>query len=140
MLLGSAAYVAIGLLILPKQPSVAWAIIVLFGVIVLMSFVVLLPGSTYLRLTPQGFEQRLLFRTRKQSWQPIERFQSYRHLTHWKRNIGIIFDPSYKSHARLRRFNRSLDGVDGALSDTYGLSANELANLMNEWLNRYKHQ
>jgi hypothetical protein len=139
ILLASAAFVAIGLLIRPKQPSAAWASSVFFGLCGLSAFVTLLPGSTCLRLTPAGYEQRVLFRTRKQSWQQIERFQAYRHLTGLNRNVGIIYDPSYKSDTRVRRLNRSLTRVDGALSDNYGLAANELANLMNEWLNRYKH-
>ena len=140
MLLGSAAFVAIGLLILPRQPFAAWVLIVFFGVGVFIAFVALLPGTTYLRLTPEGYEMRAAFRTLKQSWQHIERFQTYRLPLSWNRNVGIIYDPSYKSRARTRRLNRSLAGVDGALSDNYGLAANELANLMNEWLNRYKRQ
>jgi hypothetical protein len=139
ILLICAAYVAMGLLILPKQPSVAWAI-AFFGLCGLSAFVTLLPGSTYLRLTREGYEQRALFRTWKQSWQQIERFQAYRKPTSWRRYVGIIYDPSYKGRRRARRLNRSLAGVDDALPNTYGLSADELANLMNEWLNRYKHQ
>ena len=139
MLLFFAAGEAIFLLTLPNQPF-AWFEIVFFGVGVIIAFVALLPGSTYLRLTPEGYEMRALFRTWKQSWQQIERFQAYRKPTSWRRYVGIIYDPSYKGRRRARRLNRSLAGVDDALRDTYGLSADELANLMNEWLNRYKHQ
>jgi hypothetical protein len=139
ILLGSAAFEAIPFLILPKQPF-ASVLIVFFGVGVVVAFVVLLPGSTYLRLTPEGYEMRAAFRTWKQPWQHIERFQAYRNPTSWNRLVGIIYDPSYKGHVRARRLNRSLAGVDDALRDTFGLSADELANLMNEWLNRYKHQ
>jgi hypothetical protein len=126
-------------IIVPKHP-ISWALIVIFGVGVFMSFVELLPGTTYLRLTPEGYEQRAHFRTSKQSWQHIERFQTYRLPARWKRYVGIIYDPSYKSDTRARRLNRSLSRVDGMLSDNYGLAADELANLMNEWLNRCKHQ
>jgi hypothetical protein len=139
MLLGSATFVAIGLLIVPRRPFL-WVLIVFFGASVFMSFVALLPGTTYLRLTSEGYEQRAFFRTSKRSWRHIERFQAYRNPTSWNRRVGIIFDTSYKSHARARGFSRSLAGVDGALSDTYGLAADDLANLMNEWLNRYKRQ
>jgi hypothetical protein len=140
ILLGSAAFVAFGLFILPTQPFAAWASIVFCGLYGVGAFVVLLPGSTYLRLTPEGYEMRAAFRTWKQPWQHIERFQAYRNRTSWNRFVGIIYDPSYKGHVRARRLNRSLAGVDDALRDTFGLSADELANLMNEWLNRYKHQ
>jgi hypothetical protein len=126
-------------IIVPKHPF-AWALIVVFGVGVFMSFVALLPGTTYLRLTPEGYEQRVIFRSSKQSWQHIERFQTFRLPARWKRYVGIIFDPSLKSHSRARRLSQSLSGVDGMLSDNYGLAADDLANLMNEWLNRCKHQ
>jgi hypothetical protein len=43
------------------------------------------------------------------------------------------------SRARLLlRANQSLFGVEGILSDTYGRSAQELTDLMNDWLGRYK--
>lgn len=70
----------------------------------------------------------------------LNAFRAYRNRTSWNRVVGIIYDPSYKGHVRARRLNRSLAGVDDALRDTFGLSADELANLMNEWLNRYKRQ
>ena len=75
ILLGSAAFVAFGLFILPTQPFAAWASIVFCGLCGVGAFVVLLPGSTYLRLTPEGYEMRAAFRTWKQPWQHIERFQ-----------------------------------------------------------------
>jgi hypothetical protein len=126
-------------IISPKHPF-AWALIVVFGVGVFMSFVALLPGTTYLRLTPEGYEQRAHFQTLKQSWQHIERFQVYRYRAILNRRVGIIYDPSYKSHSPAGRLNPHLAGVDVTLHDNYGLAADELANLMNEWLNRYKHQ
>ena len=93
-------------IIVPKHP-ISWALIVIFGVGVFMSFVELLPGTTYLRLTPEGYEQRAHFRTSKQSWQHIERFQTFRLPVRWKRYVGIIFDPSYKSDTRARRLSPS---------------------------------
>ncbi len=142
---------AFGLVNMPEEPLVAWTVIAVFGFTGLVSFVSLLPGTRYryLRLTPEGYEQRALTRTSKQSWQHIERFQvhEFKYNPHSyafgavpakedrvNRWVGFIYDPNYKSHATSRRVNGS------RLFDTYGLSADELAKLMNEWLSRYKRQ
>lgn len=140
VLLVSASAVVFGVLILPEEPFVAWAAILLFGLGVVVSVVALLPGSGYLRLTPEGYEQRVFFRTSKRSWQQFERFHAYRTPASPIRLVGFVLDPNYTGDATLRRVNRSMAGVDGGLSDTYGLAADELATLMNEWLNRYKRQ
>jgi hypothetical protein len=140
ILLVSASAVVFGVLMPPEEPFVAWAGIVLLGLGVVVSAVALLPGSSYLRLTPEGFEQRAFFRTSKWSWQQFERFHAYRPPASPIRLVGFVFDPNVKGDATLRRVNRSMAGVDGGLSDTYGLAADELATLMNEWLNRYKRQ
>lgn len=54
------------------------------------------------------------------------------------RLVGFVFDPNYTGDATLLRVNRSHGRCDGGLINTYGLAADELATLMNEWLNRYK--
>jgi hypothetical protein len=139
VLLGSAAFVAFALLIPAERPFIAWAGIVFFGLTGLVSLLVLLPGRTYLLLTPEGFEQRMVVRTVKQSWQQIERFQVHNPASRY-RLVGFIRDQDCTGHAKPRRANRSPTGVDGMLGDTYGLSADELVKLMNEWLSRYKRQ
>jgi hypothetical protein len=57
------------------------------------------------------------------------------------RLVGLFYEPDYASTARGvagRKISRSMVGVDGALPDTYGMSADELAELMNNWLESNK--
>jgi hypothetical protein len=140
VLLVCAAFLAFALLMSPERQIISWVSIVGFGLGGLVSIVALLPGSSYLRLSRQGYEQRAFFRTSKQSWQHIERFQARKLPTGLNRFVGFNFDLDYPRNVTARRVNRSLTGADAGLADTYGLSADELAKLMNEWLNRYKHR
>ena len=138
-LLGCVLAVALGVAVRHDSPVAAWSAIILFGLCGAVSSAALLPGSGYLRLAPDGFKQRVLFQTHKESWDHIDHFRTS------GRSVGIVYEPGYAHTASgasrcrlLMRANRSLVGVDGILSDTYGRSAKELADLMNDWLTRYK--
>lgn len=54
--------------------------------------------------------------------------------------VGIVLEPEYADSrdSRLRRMSQKLIGVDGALPDTYGMSVDDLAALLNDWLTRHK--
>jgi hypothetical protein len=56
VLVGCAAFVAIGLLVSERKPLIGWASMVFFGSGIPVSVLMLLPGQVYLRLSPQGFE------------------------------------------------------------------------------------
>jgi hypothetical protein len=138
-LLLSLVLLALGLATRHDAPVSAWSAIILCGLSVAVSGAALLPGNGTLRLTPNGFEQRVLFQTHTESWN---------HIDHFRRSgssVGIVYEPGYfnsafgASRARLLlRANQSLVGVHGILSDTYRRSAQELTDLMNDWLGRYK--
>lgn len=121
-----------GLTMRHESPVTGWSMIVLFGLGVIVSGVALLPSSGYLRLTPDGFGQRVLFRTSLESWRHIDHFESA------AGSVGVVYEPDYAPAANLRKTNRSLLGVDGVLADTYGMKADALAALMNDWLRKYK--
>jgi len=61
----------------------------------------------------------------------------------WIRGPGapkmVFFDylPGVQSHQRLRSLNRTLTGHEAGLADTYGLKAEELAKLMNDWRSHF---
>ena len=130
--------VALGVAVRHDSPVAAWSAIILFGLGGAVSSAALLPGSGYLRLTPHGFEQRFLFATHTQSWNHIDHFRTS------GSSVGYVSEAGFAGTAfgargrSLLRTNRSLAGVHGILSDTYGRSATELADLMNDWLKRYK--
>jgi hypothetical protein len=72
----------------------------------------------------------------------------WNHIDHFRRSgssVGLVYEPGYANTAfgasrwrLLIRANRSVVGAHGILSDTHGRSAQELTDLMNDWLGRYK--
>lgn len=137
----SVLFVLGGIWLRDDGPVVAWLTIAFFGLGAAVFSANLLPGSSYLKLTSEGFEQRVLFRTHNEDWINIQHFEAYRNPTSSSRLVGFVYDPNYASTARGaagRKISRSMVGLDGALPDTYGMSADELAELMNDWLESSK--
>lgn len=137
----SVLFVVGGIWLREDGPVAAWLTIVFFGLCAAVFSANLLPGSSYLKLTSEGFEQRVLFRTHSEAWKNIQRFEAYRNSTSSSRLVGFFYEPDYASTARGaagRKISRSMVGLDGALPDTYGMSADELAELMNNWLQSNK--
>jgi len=132
-------FVLVGLFMLKSSSFQGWPVIVFFGLCVVVNGVTLVPGSSYLRLTTRGFEVRNLFRTHTETWSHIDSFVAYANRTSRTRLVGFRFvvgqvvSPTTEV---ARRAARRIGGVDGALPDTYGMSAEDLAALMNEYLNR----
>ena len=51
--------------------------------------------------------------------------------------VGWNYSPEFSKSQRLRRVNTALAGTEAALPDTHGMSAEELAFLMNRLLAMY---
>lgn len=114
--------------------------IIFFGLGVLVSAILMLPHSAYLKLTPEGFEACSLFRKSFTKWDDIEKFLTYKNPTSPTTMVGLLFDKNYKQQETSRVMVKSLTygEVEGALPDTYGMSAKNLTILMNEWLAKHK--
>jgi len=69
---GSGVFVSIGLWLLPREPSFALACIIFFGLCAAVGVVGLLPNSSYLRLTEQGFLFASLFRKHFVDWSDVQ--------------------------------------------------------------------
>lgn len=131
----SLAFVSIPFLI-PAAPLVVWISAAFFAVCALVFLLNLLPGTSYLRLTPEGFEARSLFRTWPLvRWCCVSQFQ----VTSASGQSMVVYDNSVdlEQNPRLSRANRFVAGTSSGLPDTYGLSAEALASLLNEWRDRY---
>jgi xanthosine utilization system XapX-like protein len=135
MALLSGVFVSIGVWLLPRQPIIAVASIVFFGLCGLVVLVQLLPNSSYLTLTERGFEFASLFRKHFIPWSQVGSFFPIRIQSH--RMVGWNYLPGVDELQRLRRINTAVAGAEAALPDTYGMSAEQLANLMNQL--RAKH-
>jgi hypothetical protein len=105
-----------------------------FGLCALVAAAMLLPGTAYLRLTRDGFEVRSLFRSRQTRWADVGELRAGR----IGLNAMVVFNfaPTYARAKKLRAVASVLTGVEGAIPDTYGYSAKDLAGLLNQWRSR----
>lgn len=146
LLAGCSAFVAAGVFLLRFEPptgwsglaaepvsrtSVAWAAIVFFGLGIPVAIVNLLPGGSYLELDQRGFTMCNLFRKTFHRWEDVAEFFPIS-LDGVKPMVALRYAPSYQEHAAGRRLATKLAGAEGGLPDTYGLSAAELARLLNK--------
>jgi hypothetical protein len=95
-----------------------------WGIIVLLS---LRPGASSLRLGATGFELTTFYRTKTYAWTQVGGFKEYR--TRYTYGVGFWI----KRDVWARPSIGSTDWRNGLLSNTYGLSAEELARVLAAW-------
>jgi hypothetical protein len=128
--LGSGIFIAGGLWLLPREPFIALPCIIFFGLCASVGLVGLLPNSSYLTLTEQGFLFASLFRKHFVAWSSVQSFVPVK--IQFNSMVGWNYSSEFQESRRLRRVNTALAGVEAALPDTYGMSAEKLADLMNQ--------
>ncbi len=136
LLITSLLFVAGGIWIASEQPLVGYSGAVFFGLGVIVFTIQLLPNSSYLHLTPEGFTFCRLYRSRTVPWHLARDFAVIRvsrltPLVAWK------YPPDFAAHPKARALSRALCGYDGQLPDTYGMRPQELADLLNSLQHRY---
>lgn len=106
----------------------------LFGCCAALGAIMLLPGANSLRLDADGFSVEHLFRTKQYRWSEVSGFAV--------RNVGQYDDKlvSFDTTAEVRRslwdkINGALIGKSGHLPSTYGMPADDLAELVTAWKN-----
>ena len=136
LLLGSAAFVAIGYFLRAEQPFIAWACMIFFGLGIPVSLIMLFsPNSTYLRLDEEGFEMGSFVKKTRIKWTDVAGFE----LGSIKgaRMIAIVYAPHYEGQQMGRAVASNLSGMEGAISNSYNVSLNELLETLNSWRTRY---
>ena len=129
------AFAAIGIwMIVSKGTWMAWATTAFFGVGTLVLGSTLLPGSSYLELRGDAFTVCSLWRAQSFQWRDVGPFK----VGYLGPKRAVLFDmaPEYHERTAARKAARMLAGSEGALPDTFGKSADDLARLMNEWRDR----
>jgi hypothetical protein len=91
----------------------------------------LLPGAGGLRLDSDGFEMTSLFRRHRSRWMEVSEFEVVRLPPSLQKMV--VFDDVRTKDSALAKVNRSLAGRTGGLPDSYSLSHEDLAAIMNEW-------
>jgi len=113
------------------------ALVLLFVIGAVVSFLMLSPNFAYVLLTPTGFTIRTLLKRKEYRWREAEEF----HAATLRGTPWVVFTLSREGKVNLpetslRGLNKAVSGVDDNLPDTYGMSAEELAELMNQWKKR----
>ena len=126
-----------------RDRAMGWCCLIFFGLVALVAIVQLIPGSSRVVVTSKGLYQTALFRRRFFAWADIERFGMIEWST-WHgpfrqrhRQVGIRFQKSSAVRKKWRRstlFTAALVGYHGALPDNYGYKHQELADLLNSYL------
>jgi hypothetical protein len=130
----SLAFTAAGIWMIVSEGSwKAYAATVFFGICTVVHGRMMMRGG-YLELRPEAFTVSSLYRTSSYQWRDVRRFR----VGYLGPKKFVLFDMAkdYPVGVKVRRATRMLTGSEGALPDTYGKSAEELATLMNEWRER----
>ena len=126
----SAAFVAIAVWIGPEEdPTLFWFAGGFFLLCALISTPLMLGVGSRLILERDSFTCRTLFRSFTRQWRECSDFHPvYAGL---RRYVGFTTQQDEAAHPNLAAVNRALVGASGMLPETFGISAEELADLMN---------
>jgi hypothetical protein len=114
--------------------GVGWVTTVFFGACAITSAIQMLPNASSLELSPAGFLVCSLFRKRFTRWQDVGEFGVYS--VGAARFVGFNYAEG-RSRGRIGRQASALaSGFEAAVPDTYGMTAEELADLMTRRLER----
>ncbi|MBD0370522.1 MAG: PH domain-containing protein [Pyrinomonadaceae bacterium] len=155
----SLVFVAAGVLTF-KGEIMSWLVIIFFGLGSVVFALQLFSNASSLQLSSEGFTVRSLFRSHSYRWSDVEGFAVGRmgNIKHEGAGLALDvagafipgamnprgiktvvfnFSPSYQNKHALRKINKGLSGYEACLPDTYGMSAENLAELMKEWQRRF---
>jgi len=120
-----------GVLMIRDGDPKGWLVLIFFGAVVLGSAIVLLPGAGALVLDGDGFAVTNLFRRHRTRWQDATGFTAAGIPP--ARQRFVVYDDARTNASHLAKINVTIVGHNAGLPDTYGRSADELAELMTAW-------
>ncbi|AWI26775.1 STM3941 family protein [Flavobacterium pallidum] len=135
LLIASLAFSIGGFFMINEKSGLGWFGIVFFGLCSLVFIIQMVPGSTELTLSGEGFEMTSLFRKNLIKWKDVKTFEVGNIL----RNKTVMFDyvDQHNEYNTGKSVAKRLSGSHAALPTTYGLKADELLDIMNTWKNKY---
>lgn len=136
LILICAGFLALGGFLVSQGDAFGWLCVAFFGAGLLVFLLGLLPGSSYLEFRRDGFEMSSLYRKWFVRWSDVQSFFPHRIASN--RMVCWNCVPDHQGHASGHRLSARLTGVEAALPETYGRSADELADLMNQWRLRHR--
>ena len=129
------AFTVGGIMMWEDESLKGWLIASFFGLGLIVFIIQLIPRSTQLTLTKEGFIMTSLFRSHLTKWSDVKVFK----IDYLGRNKAVMFDyvDKHTKHKIGKIISKSLSDSHGALPSNYGLKVTDLLNLMNDWKNKY---
>ena len=141
LLLVCSLFVVLGIWMAQTEGWIGYLCAALFALGMPIFIIKLLPGSTYLRIRDHGIIYCSLFRETVIPWDVIDEFFvitiRQNGLAVYKM-VGFNYAPSYNRPQIGHRLSSSIANCEGALPDTYGKKAEDLAELLNACLHEFK--
>lgn len=125
-----------GIFLIREGNNMGWLVFSFFFIGVIVFIITLLPNSSYLKISVEGIEIKTLFKKSQMiSWGVIDEFGAA--YIGVNKMVTINFNENYNQQKVGRNVASSLTGFEGALPDTYGMDASKLANLLNDYKNKF---
>ncbi|MEM6687019.1 MAG: STM3941 family protein [Bacteroidota bacterium] len=124
-----------GAFMIAAGDTIGWLVSGFFGICLVVAIVGMFPKANYLKLHKSGFELCSLFRKTKYQWEDVHMFKVKKMYVNTM--VMFNFSEQFQQHITMRKVNTKLSGSEGALPDTYGLTAKELASLLNTYQQTY---
>ncbi len=145
LLLGSIAFTVIITIMMFQENDYRLILgLLLFAPGILISIINLFTGGPTLIINDKGFREKNLTSDFFVPWEAVQGFSSV-HIAYGQTMVGFNFTPegkawykeNYPTGSKLIDSARSLSGVEGAISDNFGMKTEELATLLNEYKAKY---
>ncbi len=111
LLLISLVFVLVGVLLMEKSSIISYFVTGFFGLCACVFLIQLFPNSSYLKLKPEGFEFRSLFRSSFVSWSEVSQFVVI--IISGNRMVGWNYLKGKKSSAK--KASKFISGTEAAL-------------------------
>ena len=143
LLLGCAIFVALGLVMGSSGEPMGFLAAAFFGLGIPVAAIQLMPGSAFLHIDKDGITFSSLFKKSFVPWTDIDEFfvvtQKYEGVR-TREIVGFNYAPDYDRARTARTVAKMIGKSEGALPDTYGKTAEELARLLNAGLQEAMHR
>ncbi len=131
-----AAFTVTGVWMSTEKPLIGYLCSAFFGLGFVVFTINLLPKSSYLELTENGFTMCSLFRKSTTKWTDVEGFSVIE--IAGNEMVSWYYSENYEKQQTGRAISRAISASEAALPDTYGMKAKDLADLMNELVERQR--
>lgn len=112
-------------------PVLRWVVGGFFGLAALIAIANVLGVASSLTLDREGFTARTLFRSFRRTWDECSRFEAVK--VAFSSFVGFSSWQDNDAAKMTRKMNQATGAPTGMLPDNYGLTAAELADLMNRF-------